>query len=216
MLRTILICALVGASTLSAQEQGPPPGVEAERPSLEKRLAELTVDLHGDMTVGEALAFLTDVTELPFVLGHLAAADAEVTVQGQGVSLSQLLDTLCAAAKPTLEWGVVDGVVVHLRKKGAPLPARPKLEPAWLKDLGARKLSVNFDPPVELRDAAQLLEELFLLHLDVPEALAEKPVQVRARDLPYPTLLTLIADQVGATWRMKGHGAAFVPREAKK
>ena len=202
MFRTVSLLALIAVGVALSQDSQPTSKPAAAK-SVMDRLREQTLNLDAvDQPLSELLALVAQTTKLNVVLGPSCPADAELSLSVQDLSVKATLDLIGSSVKPKLSWSLVDDLVVHVHPATAKAPHRPKLDAAWLEKHGARTLEANF-PDTALSDVAEFLQALFGVQCTVDDALLDAPVNLSLSAVPLPTFLTLLAEQVGASWSVQ-------------
>ena len=142
----------------------------------------------------------------------LSRGPLRVSVKTKSMQVGSAVDYLADMLEA--EWSVYSGVVYVYPKGRAPIPSVPI--DARFRDTFARELELEFDD-VPLEDAFQFLESLFQLRVQVlavpgGTSLGDVPITVRGDGVSLEAALALMADQVGARWRVEGDGSVtFLP-----
>ena len=152
-----------------------------------------------DTPLGQALDLLQDAVWLNVVVAPQADVDEPVSLPAAERSVGELIEAI--ERERGLEHKIYCDVL-YLHPRGAP-PTAPVPDPVPSALPG---YTFRFKGE-SLRDALNLVLELAGLKLVVPEPLAaelERPVRLRARNLPLNMALTLITDRVGLSWAFDG------------
>lgn len=214
-MRRLVLCLALFAPCAFAQDSQPVHKPAKKVVALKKRLQEQQLDLNlEDNSLSDALGMLQAVTNINLAVAPGVDLSSKLSLDTKGTSVAKLLDAIGSAVEPKLSWSIVDGVAVHLHKADAKAPVTPKVDDAWLAQNGRQRLSLKFPGGTSLAEATEFLNAMHGLAFEVGE-LGDAEVSLSLDDCPLPTTLTLLADNVGATWTVKDDAVHFTPVKKK-